>query len=171
MTTKQRVQEVEAVNRFAEREGWAIFNDCEIQRIDCPDDGSAPSFRGDDGALRHVRQLADAGSALHRKALALIGHGPSKAPETAPASRRDRPMRCATSSRRTTEGAAMHTYREIIKVKAEALARAADFGSDETIRACLHDLVMFSKNCRGVMSLSYPFHEIERVHGADRRGT
>ncbi len=63
-THRERVQ---AVNRFAQFEGWGIFNDREIQRDDEMD-----RFGSDDDAVDHVRQLASAGSWLHREALALL---------------------------------------------------------------------------------------------------
>lgn len=65
---------IDAVNYFAVREGWGLFNDGEIQRVDCPDGGiepNEPPFLGDDDAIEHVRALAEAGSALHLQALAL----------------------------------------------------------------------------------------------------
>lgn len=37
------------------------------------------------------------------------------------------------------------TYREILKAKAAALAKEAEFGSDETIKETLRDLAEFSK--------------------------
>jgi hypothetical protein len=47
---------------------WAVSEssgsadgDLQIQRIDCPDDGSAPYFTGDDEAVRHVVNRARAG--------------------------------------------------------------------------------------------------------------
>jgi hypothetical protein len=61
------VARVQTVNRFAQFEGWGIFNDKEIQRDDEMD-----RFESDDDALAHVRQLANAGSRLHREALALL---------------------------------------------------------------------------------------------------
>ena len=66
-----------------------------------------------------------------------------------------------------------YTYREIIKAKAAALAREAEFGSDVTIKLCLHDLVMFAKRMRriGPMSLSYVYDEqkglLEAQDGGD----
>lgn len=64
-------RQIDAINYFAELEGWAIFNDCEIQRIDSPDDGREPQFLGDDDAIEHVRACAEAGSALHLSAFAI----------------------------------------------------------------------------------------------------
>jgi hypothetical protein len=58
---------VQAVNRFAQFEGWAIFNDREIQRDDEMD-----RFASDDDAAAHVRHLACEGSRLHREALSLV---------------------------------------------------------------------------------------------------
>ena len=62
-------------------EGWAVF-DCgrqpdatprvELQRIDCPEDGSEPRFEDDQDAWRHVVSRAREGSALHLAALGLI---------------------------------------------------------------------------------------------------
>lgn len=37
------------------------------------------------------------------------------------------------------------TYREILKAKAAALAKEAEFGSDETVKATLQDLADFAK--------------------------
>lgn len=55
------------------REGWCISNASdgvlEIQRIDEPEDESAPKFNGDAAALIHVYSLALRGSALHRRAI------------------------------------------------------------------------------------------------------
>lgn len=39
----------------------------------------------------------------------------------------------------------MITYREILKAKAAALAKEAEFGSDETIKEFLRDLADFAK--------------------------
>lgn len=65
---------INEVNRFAEREGWALF-ECdgtlEIQR-----DDEMAVFVDDDAALAHVQRLADAGSALHSAALGLRGMAP-----------------------------------------------------------------------------------------------
>ena len=62
-------------------EGWAVF-DCglhhdgtpriELQRIDCPKDGTEPRFEDDQDAWRHVVSRAREGSALHLSALGLI---------------------------------------------------------------------------------------------------
>ena len=61
------VARVQAVNRFAQFEGWGIFNDQELQRDDEMD-----RFESDDDAVAHVRQLASAGSRLHCEALAVL---------------------------------------------------------------------------------------------------
>lgn len=61
------VTRVQAVNRYALLEGWAIFNQREIQR-----DDALGRFESDDDALAHVRRLAKAGSRLHCEALALL---------------------------------------------------------------------------------------------------
>ena len=45
------------INALAEQEGWAVFNDRQIQR-----DDEANKFAGDEEALAHVRRLA------HRRA-------------------------------------------------------------------------------------------------------
>ena len=65
----------------------------------------------------------------------------------------------------------MKTYRDIIKAKAAALAREAEYGSDAQIKASLHDLVMFSKRMRaiGPMSLSYDYAEQEAAYQAAER--
>lgn len=60
------VARVEAVNRFAQLEGWAIFNRRAIQR-----DDDLGRFASDEDAVAHVRQLATGGSRLHREALVL----------------------------------------------------------------------------------------------------
>lgn len=52
-----------------------------------------------------------------------------------------------------------YTYRDIIKAKAEALARAAAYGSDYEIKLCLHDLAMFRQKCRNTMSLGYVYDD------------
>jgi hypothetical protein len=53
-------------NTQAESEGWALFNDGEIQRVDVGD-----VFPGDDAALAFVEKRAREGSDYHRQALAL----------------------------------------------------------------------------------------------------
>jgi hypothetical protein len=62
---------VEAVNVWANKEGWGIFNGCEIQRID-----EDAKFDSDEAALEHVQRLAAMGqphgSALHQEALELL---------------------------------------------------------------------------------------------------
>lgn len=67
-TLTKHQKKVARINRFAEREGWAIFNDYEIQA-----DADSLEFDNDDEALNHVRLLAAEGSALHREALELTG--------------------------------------------------------------------------------------------------
>jgi hypothetical protein len=56
--------------------GWNVFAvdfpghaEAEIQRIDAPEDGSAPIFDSDDAAIAHVVALAAQGSWLHLDAL------------------------------------------------------------------------------------------------------
>lgn len=50
----------------AEAEGWGIFNDAEIQRID-----EAEVFDGDESAIAYVMNRASTGSVLHQRALAI----------------------------------------------------------------------------------------------------
>ena len=81
----QHYRTIEAINHFAVREGWGLFNDGEIQRIDSPDgppEPAEPPFLGDDDAIEHVRQLAEAGSALHVAALAIHKAAEAEAQET-----------------------------------------------------------------------------------------
>ena len=52
-----------------------------------------------------------------------------------------------------------YTYREIIKAKADFLAHVALYGDDIAVKAAMHDLSMFAKKCRGVMSLSRVFED------------
>jgi hypothetical protein len=68
MTKASVSEQVQDVNHFAQWEGWAIFNECTIQR-----DDELNVFASDDEAEAHVRALADAGSRLHREALRLVG--------------------------------------------------------------------------------------------------
>ncbi|UBV20370.1 MULTISPECIES: hypothetical protein [Mycolicibacterium] len=67
----------------ASREGWDLFEcsgsdhgDLQLQRFDCPDEVEcAPTpypFATDTDVWRHVRARAEGGSALHRKALAIL---------------------------------------------------------------------------------------------------
>lgn len=63
-TTKKDIALINKINQFAEKEGWAIFNGCEIQR-----DDELKFFVNDDAAIAHVRTLADRGSYLHATAL------------------------------------------------------------------------------------------------------
>ncbi len=67
----------------ASREGWDLFacsgsahGDLQLQRFDCPAEvESAPNpypFATDTDVWRHVRTRAAGGSALHRKALAIL---------------------------------------------------------------------------------------------------
>jgi hypothetical protein len=55
----------EVYGAIAEGEGWGIFNDGEIQRLD-----EAVQFDSDEGAVGHVQRLADLGSLLHQVAIA-----------------------------------------------------------------------------------------------------
>jgi hypothetical protein len=64
----------------ASREGWAIFNDCEIQ---CDDEAEA--FESDEAAIRWIRFRAEAGSDLHQRALR-IHDAHSVTPDAAPES-------------------------------------------------------------------------------------
>lgn len=57
---------VNSINRFAEAEGWAIFDLREIQK-----DDEAGVFIDDEEAVSFVRGLAANGSELHKTALAL----------------------------------------------------------------------------------------------------
>jgi hypothetical protein len=64
------------INALAEREGWAIFNDKQIQR-----DDEAGTLACDADAVAHVRRLAEAGSFLHAAALDIHEfHGESQVP-------------------------------------------------------------------------------------------
>lgn len=54
------------INTACEQEGWAVFNDCEIQR-----DDELDAFASDDDAIAHVARLAMLGSQPHTLALAL----------------------------------------------------------------------------------------------------
>ncbi len=54
------------INTVAEPEGWAIFNDREIQRDDEMD-----VFASDADAIDYVDQMARKGSLLHTSALAI----------------------------------------------------------------------------------------------------
>lgn len=60
----------------ARREGWDVFNDCEIQRIDDPCAGEEgytdPKFPGDAEAIAFVKYWAERGSQLHSKALEMV---------------------------------------------------------------------------------------------------
>jgi hypothetical protein len=56
----------EAINVFAQHEGWGIFNGTELQR-----DDELNIFANDDDALAFVKRLADAGSVLHQHAIEL----------------------------------------------------------------------------------------------------
>lgn len=64
-----------------------------------------------------------------------------------------------------------YTFRDIIKAKAAALAREAEFGDDFAIKASLHDLVMFANRMRriGPMSLSYVFDDLEQRYQVAER--
>ena len=59
----------------ATAEGWDIFDNSdygeEIERIDCPEDGSDPLFESDDAAFAFVLYHAGLGSTLHVKALVI----------------------------------------------------------------------------------------------------
>lgn len=68
----------------AAREGWDLFEcsgsdhgDLQLQRFDCPAEVEcAPDpypFATDEDVWRHVRMRAASGSALHMKALAILG--------------------------------------------------------------------------------------------------
>lgn len=59
---------ISAINDIVESEGWAIFNDGQIQRDDEMD-----VFTDDAEAIAHVRRCAAAGSAIHVAALKLCG--------------------------------------------------------------------------------------------------
>ena len=63
---QERPEWREEYNAAAELEGWAVFNDNEIQRDDEMD-----VFAGDWEAVAHVKRLAEAGSAMHLAALCL----------------------------------------------------------------------------------------------------
>lgn len=68
----------------AMREGWLVFNDCDIQRIDDPDIGrdgyNEPKFDCDEAARVFVKHWADRNSPLHVKALAMCDYeGPVSA--------------------------------------------------------------------------------------------
>ena len=65
-TDNSHLDMVATVNVFAECEGWAIFNENEIQR-----DDEMGIFPDDDAAILWVREMADRGSSLHRTALDL----------------------------------------------------------------------------------------------------
>ncbi len=56
--------DIDAINDLAHSEGWAIFNECEIQKDDDFD-----SFDGDDAAIAHVERMAASGSRWHAKAI------------------------------------------------------------------------------------------------------
>lgn len=76
-TMTARPEEMEFDNAQALREGWALFNDGELQRIDCPAEQiegmpDEPIFESDEVALRHVKLQAAQGSVYHAKALALM---------------------------------------------------------------------------------------------------
>jgi hypothetical protein len=62
-----------------------------------------------------------------------------------------------------------YSYREIIKAKAAALAREAEFGSDEQILASMRDLSKFSKECHGVPHLGCAYDEMEAAYQAAER--
>lgn len=40
------------------REGWDWFNNNEVQRVDCPEDGGDPLFESDDAAVDHIKRCA-----------------------------------------------------------------------------------------------------------------
>jgi len=50
-------------NTYAQKEGWALFDDGDIQRLD-----EADKFPHDADAIAHVRKLATAGSEYHMEA-------------------------------------------------------------------------------------------------------
>lgn len=63
-------------NAPAFREGWALFNDGDLQRLDCPADSGfhesdEPVFGSDRDAFCYVWRMAVSGSAYHCKALSL----------------------------------------------------------------------------------------------------
>ena len=75
-----RPSEAAYISARANAEGWGIF-DCglledgtphiELQRIDCPKDGTAP-FPDDGDARDHVVDRARAGSTFHQHALQVV---------------------------------------------------------------------------------------------------
>lgn len=71
-TKREREEKVAAINLFAEREGWAMFDrgfmglDLAIER-----DDEAGIFPDDDEAQLWVKDLAEKGSELHKQALAI----------------------------------------------------------------------------------------------------
>lgn len=71
MNARKARKLIDAINLFAPNEGWAIFNECEIQRIDSQDIEGAPQLATDADALQLVQERAANGSALHRAALDL----------------------------------------------------------------------------------------------------
>lgn len=68
-------------NARAFAEGWGLFNDGEIQRLDeglivaGQEPSGEPVFESDRAALAFIQQRADAGSAYHQAALRLLKEG------------------------------------------------------------------------------------------------
>ena len=56
--------EIDRINSVCFAEGWALFNDGDIQK-----DDEAGIFLTDADAIDHIKRLADAGSAPHKRAL------------------------------------------------------------------------------------------------------
>lgn len=64
-------------NHWAFLEGWALFNDGEIQRLDCgrydsitgEESDTEPVFDSDEEALEYVQRKASAGSPYHQEAI------------------------------------------------------------------------------------------------------
>ena len=91
-------------NTFAHAEGWALFNDGELQALDegCIVNGAPTGripFDSDEEALAHVQRLAEAGSGYHKQALALVAQWSA-------------PMRCPFCKSRSL-------HRELVKWEAQ----------------------------------------------------
>lgn len=64
-------------NTVASAEGWSLFNDGELQRLDCGkiidgEQSGEPEFDSDEDALNYVKSQAAHGSLYHRRALSLL---------------------------------------------------------------------------------------------------
>ncbi|HNC59547.1 MAG TPA: hypothetical protein PLP33_29235 [Leptospiraceae bacterium] len=80
MTENERTQRLKAFDSYQSfLEGWALFNDGEILRLDEPsatdlpelENQDEPIFESDEAAIEFVRRKAEEGSEYHKEALLL----------------------------------------------------------------------------------------------------